>query len=150
MRLGDTSVGLAFQSGLGFGGGFLFEVGLGLGIGPRRLQSPNPQHSSGLQRPEFRTQGWVPLRFSLWLPRPHMSMGPGRGGLWNPLGQLQPGLGDNMVSFQVPCRVRLHRFWTPGTWCCQTLELGPHGERALARVRVWSRNVARAEATLVS
>ena len=34
-----------------------------------------------------------------------------------------------MVSFQFPCRVSLHRFRIPGTWCCQTLELGPHGEK---------------------
>ena len=32
----------------------------------------------------------------------------------------------------------------------QTLVLGPHGERALVRVRVRSRDIARAEATPVS
>ena len=67
----------------------------------------------------------------------------------NPLGQLQPGRGNYMVSFQVPSRVSLHHIWTPGPWCCQTMELGPHGERALARVRVPTREVARAEATLI-
>ena len=35
-------------------------------------------------------------------------------------------------------------------WCCQTLVLGPHGERALAMVKVLSLDVARSEATLVS
>ena len=59
-------------------------------------------------------------------------------------------LGNDMVSFQVPCRVSLHLFRTPGAWCCQTLALGPLGERALARVRVRPRDVARAEATPVS
>ena len=26
----------------------------------------------------------------------------------------EPGLKNDMVSFQVPCQVSLHRFWTPG------------------------------------
>ena len=64
--------------------------------------------------------------------------------------ELQPGLGNDMVVLQVPCQVVLHRFWTPGMWSCQTLELGPHGERALAMVRVRTRDVARADVTLVS
>ena len=55
---------------------------------------------------------------------------PDQVGLRHPLGQLQTGLGNDMVSFQVPCRVSLHRFWSPGGWCCPTLELRPHGERA--------------------
>ena len=25
-----------------------------------------------------------------------------------------PGLGNDKVGFKVPCRVSLHRFWTPG------------------------------------
>ena len=64
--------------------------------------------------------------------------------------QLQPSLENDMVILQVPCQVVLHRFWTPGTWSCQTLELGPYGERALAMVRVRTRDVARDEVTLVS
>ena len=55
-----------------------------------------------------------------------------------------------MDSFQVPCPVSLYCLWTPGTWCCHILVLGPLGESALARVRFLSRDVARAEATLVS
>ena len=55
-----------------------------------------------------------------------------------------------MDSFQVPCPLSLYCLWTPGTWCCHILVLGPLGESALARVRFLSRDVARAEATLVS
>ena len=68
-------------------------------------------------------------------------------GLRNPLVQLQPGLGNDMVMFQAICQVILHRLWTPGEWCCQTLVLGPHGERALAMVSVLSRDIARAVVT---
>ena len=75
---------------------------------------------------------------------------PGRGGLRYPLGQLQPGLGNDMVSFQVACHVSLHRFWTLDAGYCQTLVLGPHGERALGRVRVMSRDVDRSGMNLVS
>ena len=35
-------------------------------------------------------------------------------GLRDPLVQLQPGLGNDMVMFQVVCQVILHLFWTPG------------------------------------
>ena len=87
---------------------------------------------------------------SLWLPRPHTSMGTWLGRPQESSRQLQPGMRNDMVSFQVPCQGSLHRFWTTGMWCCQTLVLGPHGERALARVRFLSRDVARAEAILVS
>ena len=71
----------------------------------------------------------VPVRIPHWLPRPHTSISPWVGGLLNPLGQLKPGLGNDMVSFQVPCRVTMHRFWTPGVWCCQTLGFGPMGRQ---------------------
>ena len=39
---------LGIEAGLGFGGGSRFAVRLGLGLGPRQLQAPNPQHGSGL------------------------------------------------------------------------------------------------------
>ena len=43
MPEGDPIAGLGTEAGLGFGGGSLFGVELGLGLGPRRLQTPNPQ-----------------------------------------------------------------------------------------------------------
>ena len=60
------------------------------------------------------------------------------------------GHGKGHGELPGPCRISMHRFWTPGAWFCQTLELGPHGQRALARVRVRFRDVARVEATPVS
>ena len=60
-----SSAGLGFEAGLGFGGVSRFGVGLGLGISPRRPQTPNQQQGSGL-------------------------------------GNSQPGLGNDMLSFQVP------------------------------------------------
>ena len=57
------------------------------------------------------------------------------------------GLGNNLVMFQVLCHVILHRFRAPGAWGCQTLVLGTHGERALARVRVRSRDIATVDET---
>ena len=55
-----------------------------------------------------------------------------------------------MLSSRVPDQVSLHLFWNQGAWCSRTLELGPLGETASARVRVHSREVAKAEGTLVS
>ena len=96
---------------------------------------------------ELRAKGRVPVRISPWLPIPHTSIAPWLGGFRNILGQLQPGLGNDMVSFHVPCRVNLHHLCTPGVWCCQILVLDTHREIALGRVRVLSRDAAKAEAT---
>ena len=40
--------GLGIEAGLGFGGVSRFGVRLGLGLGPRRFQTLNPQQGSGL------------------------------------------------------------------------------------------------------
>ena len=48
MRRYGSSVRLAFEAGLGFGGGSCFRARLRLGLGPRRLQAMNPQQGSGL------------------------------------------------------------------------------------------------------
>ena len=66
------------------------------------------------RRAELRAQGTVPVRIPLWLPRPHMLFIPRSRRPPQSSRELQPGLGNDMVSFQVPCRVSLHRFWTPG------------------------------------
>ena len=87
---------------------------------------------------------------SLWVQRPVNSVGQWLGRPQESSWAAAAGPGNDIVSFQVPCRVTLYQFWTPGAWCSQRLELGPHGEGALARVRVLSRDVARAEATPVS
>ena len=98
------------QAGLGFGGGSRFGVGLGLGLGPWRFQAPNPQQGSGL--PEGLIEGTrdgagqdpslTATPHMLFLPRSRRPPESSR--------ELQPGLGYDMVSFQVPCRVTLHRF----------------------------------------
>ena len=119
----------------------------------RSQEVPGAEPTAGQwspQRGELRAQGTVLVAIPLWLPRPHM--------LFLPCSRRPPesfraaaaGLGNDMVSLQFPCRVSLHRFRIPGTWFCQTLELGPHEERALAMVRIRSRDVTRAEATPVS
>ena len=114
MPEGGSIAGLGFREGLGFGGGSRFRVGLGLELGRRRFQAPNPQQGSGL--PEGLSWGHktVPVRIPLWLPRPHMLFLPRSRRPPESSRELQPGLGNDMVSFQVPCRVSLHRFWTPG------------------------------------
>ena len=46
MPEGGSTPGFGFEAGLGFSGGSRF--GVGLGLGPRRLQARNPQQGSGL------------------------------------------------------------------------------------------------------
>ena len=48
MSEGPSNAGFRIEAGLGFGGGSRFGVWLGLGLGPRRFQAPNPQQGSGL------------------------------------------------------------------------------------------------------
>ena len=74
----------------------------------------------------------------------------GQGGLRNPLKTAAVGPGKR--HGELPCSIpsHMHCFWIPAAWCCQTLELVPHGERALARVRVHSWDVPRPEANPVS
>ena len=81
------------------------------------------------RRSEFSAQGRVQFSMSLCLPRPHNSMRPwsGRPQEFFRAISASPGKRHGEL-FQVPCRVTLHRFWTPGAWCCQSLVLRPHGE----------------------
>ena len=48
MPEGGSNAGLGIEAGLGFRGVSRFEVGLGLGLVPRRFQAANPQQGSGL------------------------------------------------------------------------------------------------------
>ena len=48
MAEGGSNAGLGMETGLGFDGGSRIRVGLGLGLGPRSFQAPNPQQGSGL------------------------------------------------------------------------------------------------------
>ena len=119
----------------------------------RSQEAPDAEHRVGHwcpRRTELRVQGSLLVRIRLWLPRPHTSLGPWSRRPLDPLRQLQPGLRSSMVSFQAPCQVSLHRFWTPGTRSCQRLDLGPYGQRALARVTIRPRHTSMAEATAVS
>ena len=50
MPEGSSIPELGIEAGLGFGGESWFGVGLGLGLGPRRLQAPNPQQGSGVPK----------------------------------------------------------------------------------------------------
>ena len=123
----------------------------------RSQKPPDSEHTGGKwssRRVELRAQGTVLVRIRLWLPRPHTSIRPWLTRRLESSRQLQPGLGYDIVRFQVPCRVSLHHFWTTGGWCCQRLELGPHGDRALPRVmfgpgtspglkRLWSPDLPR-------
>ena len=148
MRRCGRSVGLGFEADLDFGGVSQLGVGLGLGYSPE--EAPGAEPIAGQLSPprvELRAQGWVLVRIRFGCQCHTRRWSPGWLGLRNPLRQLQPGLGNDMVSFQIPCRVSLHHFWTPGVWCCQTLVLGPLGERAFSRVRVLSSEVAKVDAT---
>ena len=112
----------------------------------RSKKAPDAKHTGGqwsLRRAQLRAKGPVSVRIRFWLPRPHTSICPWSRRPPESSRELQPGLGNDMVSFRVPCRVNLLRFWIAGAWCCQMLELGPHGERALPRVRFRSMDIAR-------
>ena len=87
------------------------------------------------------------LRINFWVQRPDNCMGHWSGRPQEFSGAATVGLGNKTVMFQVLCQVILHRFRTPGTWGCHTLVLGTHGERALARVRVRSRDIASVDET---
>ena len=100
---GGTIAGLGLETGLVFGAGSRFGVGLGLGLGPRRLQALNPQQCicfsevlSGVQK------GGCHSRLVFGFQGQTTVFGTDRGGLSNPFRQLQPGLGHATVSFQVP------------------------------------------------
>ena len=114
MPEGGSNAGLGIEAGLGFGGGSRFGVGLGLGLGPRRFQAPNPQQGSGLTEGLIEgTRDGAGQDPSLAATATHVVLPRSR----RPpefSRELQPGLRNDMVSFQVPCRVSLHRFWTPG------------------------------------
>ena len=116
-----------------------------------RPQEPPSTEAKAVQlyhrRDEWRAQRRVLVSIRIWIQRPHNSMGHRSGRLQECCNQ---GLANDMVNFQVPCRLTLHQLWTTGSWYCETLVLGTHGERALARVRCRCRDVARAKVTPVS
>ena len=92
-----SHVGLGFEAGLGFGRGFH----LGVELGPRRLQVLNRPQCSGL--PEGLSSGHKGGCQSASVSGFHGHinlLAHCQGGLRNHLGQLQPGLGNNMVSFR--------------------------------------------------
>ena len=98
----------------------------------RSQEVPGAEHIAGQwspRRAEMRAQGTVPVTIPLWLPRPHMLILPwwrrppesfraAEAGPGKPHGELPV----SMPSQPEPLRV-------PGTWCCQTLEIGPDGEK---------------------
>ena len=55
------------------------------------------------RRAEVRAKGTVPVRIPLWLPRPHLLFLPRSRRPPQSSQELQPGLGNDMVIFQVPC-----------------------------------------------
>ena len=113
MPEGGSPPGFGFEAGLGFSGGSRF--GVGLGLGPRRLQARNPQQGSDLPEGLSGVQKGRCRSGSVFGGQGHTRRSaPGQGGPRIPLGQLQSGLGSDMLSCQVPCRVSLHRLWTPG------------------------------------
>ena len=119
----------------------------------RSQEVPGAEPTGGQWSPRtaaLRVNRMVPFRVPFWLPRPHIFFHPRSRRPPESFRAPAQVLGNDMLSFQVPYQVSLPCFWTPVVWCFRTLELGPHGERALARVRVGSKDVTRAEATLVS
>ena len=87
------------------------------------------------------------IRINFWAQMPDNCMDHWSGSPQEFSGAATVGLGNNIVMFQVLCQVILHHFRTPGTWDCQILVLGTHEERALARVRVQSRDIASVDKT---
>ena len=150
MPEGGSNAGLGIEAGLGFGGGSRFGVGFGLGLGTRRFQALNPHQGSGLPKGLVEgTRDGAGQDPFLAATVTHVvspafedvsgflsgaAAGPGKRH-----GELPGSLPSQPATLQ-----------DPRSLCCQTLELGPHEGRALARVRVRSRDVARAEATPVS
>ena len=111
MLEGGSIAGLGIEAGLGFGGGVPAQGRVRVRVWSQ--EAPGAKPTAGQwspRRAELRVQGTVPVRIRFGCQGNTRRSAPGLGGLWNPLRQLQPGLKDDMESFQVPCRVSLHRF----------------------------------------
>ena len=102
------------------------------------------------RRFQLRTQGRVLVRISLWLPRPHNSMGPWsiRPHESSQAAAVRPGkrhgeVLDSMPSDSAP-------FLDPRRVVLSDLGIGSPWGESLTSVRVHSRDIARAEASPVS
>ena len=104
MSEGSSIAGLGIEVGLGFGGESQFGVGLWLMLRPRSLYALSTQQGSGIREGLHLGHKGLCRSGSVFVCQAHTRRSaPGRGGLRNPLVQLQPGLRNDMVSFQVPC-----------------------------------------------
>ena len=117
----------------------------------RSQEAPGPEPTAGQWSPrrgELRAQETVTVRIRLWLPRSHMSIGPwswrppesSRGAATRPgkHGELPGSMPRQPAPLLYPRRVVL-----------SDVGIGSPREESL-RVRIWSRDVARDETTLVS
>ena len=115
MPVGSSNAGLGIEAGLDFRAGSLFREGLWVRV--RSQEVPGTETTAGQSSPrraELRAQGTVPVTIPLCLPWTHMLFLPWSRRAPESSQELQPGLGNDKVGFKVPCRVSLHRFWTPG------------------------------------
>ena len=118
----------------------------------RSQEAPGPDPTAERWSPrqaEWSTQGRPLGRMSLCVPRPEIYMGHPSRRPQEYSREGQSRFANAMVMLQLPGRVSLHRCSNPCACCCQTSELGPQAERALAEVQVPSRDVALAAATPV-
>ena len=119
----------------------------------RSQEVPGAEPTAGQwspRRAELRAQRTVPVRITLWLPRPHMLFLP-----WSrkppesfQAAVAEPGKGHGELPGSMVSQPALLR--DPRRVVLSDIGIRSHWERALARVRVRSRDVGRSEATLVS
>jgi len=114
----------------------------------RYQEAPGAKHTAGQwspRRAELSAKGRVLVRIRLWLPRPHTSMGPWSGRPQE--SSRAPAAGPGKLHGEVPGSLTSEPIPLLETRCVVLSDfgIGFHGKRALARVRVRSRDVARAE-----
>ena len=130
-----------------------FQVRGRVSVRGRSQEAPDAKPIAGQWSPRravLRAQGTVPVRIRLWMPRPHMSIGPWsrRPPESSRTTASGPGKRHGELPGSMPSQPAL--FLDPRRVVLSDVGIGSHGERALAKRRVRSRDVDRADATLVS
>ena len=80
-----------------------------------------PEHFSGLREGlSSGHKGECQAGSNSFLPRPHNSMSAWLGKTQESSLAAATGMGNGMVSFQIPYQVTMRPFRSQGVWCCQT------------------------------
>ena len=80
-----------------------------------------PEHFSGIpEGPSSGHKGEFRAGSDSVLPRPHNYMSAWSGKTQESSLAAATGMGNDMVSFQIPYQVTMQPFRSQGVWCCQT------------------------------